>query len=219
MKTLDVIDLYRKAGSCTVCFDKNYGNVPIGGCRLPQPRWIGPQYWREFRRVVVCMINPGTSGAVEEEFETLLKNFYAGKAEFDSLNLYFKKVMPRWGMGAYLRSIKDDLHLNLEKIALMNLALCPMSHSSGKNYYPRAAIYECYKRHTREIMKALKPQIIVLCGSATHELSAIVEQDIGCKTVLAPHYGARMDKEIKSLTYRGVRKSIHAALGGKDTSK
>ena len=203
-----VVKLYKDSHRCVNCFEKGYGIVPDSGCRLPQPRWIGPQYWAQPEHIVVCMVNPGSGKQIEENYEKLLRDFFTGKKQFFHVNDYFRGAMRRWGGGKYLRVIEHHMNLDLNKIALMNIALCPMVDSNNKDTYPSSALEECFNKYTLEIMKELEPSYLVLCGSSIHHFKQRIEDHLGCKVLLAPHYASRLRLHDLQETYRKIRENL-----------
>ncbi len=209
----EAIKLYQKAGACTSCFDLEIGKLPNkSGCRLPQPRWIGSKYWDSEERILVCMMNPGSGNRIEHEYEQLLQDFYAGKILFAQVNGYFKIAMKYWGGGQYQRQIVTHLGCDLEKTAIMNIALCPMVNTNEQDVYPSTALENCFKRHTLKIMRALQPHKVVLSGSSIHRFKGRIEDSVGAKVVLAPHYAARLRLSQLQETYASIRNQIHGNL-------
>lgn len=214
----DVIKLYKKAGSCRDCFTKELGRLPTGsGCRMPQPRYIGPQYWGSTPRIVVCMINPGAGKQVEREFENLLVEFYTDQIPFYKVNDYLRKQMRVWGGGQYERMLTHHLKLDINKIALMNIVLCPMVDINEQNDNPAAAADNCYKRYTSKILRDLQPSIVILSGSSIHRFKQQIEDSVGCDVVLGPHYASRLRLSQLQETYAKIRKALYE--GKRLTSK
>ncbi len=203
---------YRQAGNCTKCFDMKLGILPEGsGCPLPQPRWIGKDYTVVNTRIVVCMTNPGRGREEEREYASILEGFYSGKKLFAHVNAYFAKAMKSWGGGSYLRQIEHWLELDLDRIALMNIALCPMVDKRGNNDYPFQALHQCFADHTLNIMRGLDPHIVILCGLAAHDFAKWITNEMDTKTILAPHYAARTRLKDMQWAYENVRERIRKA--------
>jgi len=195
MTISNVIALYRAAGKCDVCFRGKmpFGRMPESGCRLPQPRYIGSQYWGSKERVVVCMVNPGAGHTIEEEFEKVLREFYSSKEDnFYKVNDYIYKAMQKWGGGRYVRAINHWLELKIQDIAIMNIALCPMVDAKGNNFYPEDALFQCFTAWTCGILRELEPKTVILCGSSLQQFKGSIEERIKCRVIRAPHYAARI---------------------------
>lgn len=205
----EAIRLYREAGSCVKCFETTPVNLPSGGCRFPQPRWIGPKYRVAEPRILVCLINPGAGREPEREFENLLFEFFQGKQNFYEINDYIGRNIKSWGGGKFLRMINHHMKLDLRNVAIMNISLCPMVDNEGVNYHSRYTLDTCFQNHTSKIMSALQPDKVVLCGASIHCYKQWIETNVGSEVALAPHYAARLRLTELQETYSKIRQFLH----------
>ena len=158
-----IINLAKMAVDCNKCFIDE--NLFRAGIELAQPFSVGMNYWTSSLRIVVLGINPGAGNSVtyKQTRKEALELF--AKGSDSSLGDYFRNAeidVPKWGNGRYLKRL-STLGLSLVEITIGNLALC----STKGDKYPSWMLDSCFVRHAEPWLLELKPNAIILMGSAT----------------------------------------------------
>ena len=180
-----------------------------------QPRWVGPRYRSATPKVVLLLINPGSGKghAPNATLRELLRGFEAGEVDLGRIMEFQKRDIPRWGRGGFASAYLDRLGLDLESVALANVAWC----AERDDRYPGWMLSRCFERHTADLLRLLEPDAVVLCGAAAQAFSARVGRVLpAARLVPAPHYAARdsrakMDADLSAV--RAVLRSLGAMSG------
>src|SRR5262249_38324031 len=71
-----------------------------------------------------------------------------------------------WGIrqGRFMKFYLDGLNLELDEVAFANVAWC----STAGNRYPPDMLKLCFAKHTRQLLKGLDPEVVLLSGSQVH---------------------------------------------------
>ena len=119
---------------------------------------------------------------------------------------YQRPRIPGWGNGAMGRWL-DDYGLDLDRIALANLALCP----DGENAYRMPMLRRCFRDWTARVLELLAPRAVLLAGAPLRRFTSAIEQRLpGVPVFETPHYKKRGSREAQR--QEGVR--IQALLRG-----
>ncbi|MCZ6817606.1 MAG: hypothetical protein O7F76_13045, partial [Planctomycetota bacterium] len=146
--------------------------------------WVGPRYSTATPRVAVMMLNPGHAAArhkiARKDFGRQFRN---GEINYEEYNLKLGPLVREWGFGAVVRWLQA-VKLEPEAVAFLNVALCAVAND---DYFPE--LFEtCFKRHTRNSLAALRPDVVLLCGKK--QLAPYVSsiESLGIKVILTWHY-------------------------------
>jgi hypothetical protein len=160
---------------------------------IAQPRWIGPEYWSSPKRIIVVMLNPG-SGVFRADngaavTMATVKNYSTGKASLNDVFSTQRVDMEYWGINRrFLNYFEESLRLSINEIGFLNLAWC----ATKNNSYPPAMLESCFNLHGVAILRDLKPQFIIMCGSNVHGFSNKIAQVVpDCKLIPTLHYAHR----------------------------
>jgi hypothetical protein len=165
-------DLYRCAIHCRTCFAEQ---TKLRGAIIDvaQPRWIGNRYFHAKPRIVFVMLNPGAGDQSKEAgnraAREVLLMFRDGRATFLEVLAFQCQHMESWGKpaGRFLRFYVNDLGLELEELAFLNLALC----ATEGNRYPHWMLDRCFTDHSGPILGKLNPDLVVLCGASARRFA------------------------------------------------
>lgn len=162
--------LCRKAVKCRWCFKELSLEAPA--IDIAQPRWIGPTYWNSKPRVLVLMLNPGsgesrTDGA-DQVTRRLIRRFSLGHEPLRTVLDHLMRDAKGWGRGRFEQFYSEDLGLAIDSIAFANVAWC----STRRNTYPPLMLEQCFSRHTKDLLRILDPQVVLLSGSGTHRFDS-----------------------------------------------
>lgn len=189
-KTLQT--LARDAAACTYCFSsdrlKKWDHVPKRPADRPDDvavaPYIGKDYASSDPRVVVMMLNPGHAAAEHKLIrKDVGKQLRDGAITYEEYNRRLSALIPKWGFGGIARWLRA-LELEQETIAFLNVALCAVAEDK---YFP--LLFEtCFDRHTRLMLEALEPNVVLLCGKK--QLAPYVDsiKALGTEVVLTFHY-------------------------------
>jgi len=202
-----VESIYRKATSCRECFDLSEVETPI--VDIAQPRWIGPRYFSTQTRVAIAMLNPGSGDSglntADKTALAVLRSFSSGTARLEEVFANQIKDMRFWGRGRFLSFYTEQLGLELNDIAMLNMALCATRH----NMYPRSVLDRCFSRHTAQLIVRLNPNILLLSGSATHRFAKHINEILpNAKVILMLHFAHRKGKATEAIVRHITRKAI-----------
>jgi hypothetical protein len=200
----------RAAMTCRQCFEILPLNPAL--IDLPQPRWIGHDYWTASVKTLILLLNPGAGNSRSkqennEPFREILFNFREGKVGLIKLLSYEKEHMQGWGTpkGRFLKFYLDGLKLDLNEIVFANIAWC----AEAKNKYPNKMLDLCFQAHTRDLIAAIAPDIILLSGSKTHRFLAQVQSIASkAKVITMMHYAHREGKEREELELKNIQAKI-----------
>jgi hypothetical protein len=134
-------DVVSGAMQCRFCFALKLRPAFVD---LPQPRWIGPDYWITRPRVAVVMLNPGSgtfrSDGADAALRSLLHAFAGGEDRLSEILEHQRRDIPSWGRGRFARFFLEGARLRLEQLALLNLAWC----ATQSNEYPPEMLHACF---------------------------------------------------------------------------
>lgn len=210
-----VESIYRSAMDCTACFAPG-SELHLPTIDVPQPRWVGPMYHSAEPRVLIVMLNPGQGDGPQLEqnlnLKELLHRYKSGSASFAAVLEFQSKHMQIWGrpQGKFLPFYTSNLGLKLDSLSFLNIALC----ATKENKYPRYMLSQCFARHTSAVTIALRPQVILLSGSATH---AFQREFVRClpdaRVIPMMHYAHREGAEVEAAELTRVRNALIQAPG------
>lgn len=143
MSTTPEIDgLFRAAANCNACFDT--GGLRRSFIDVANPRRIGPGYGNADTRILVLMINPGKGFDDERHREQarLIRAFGAGEDTLGTLFQIQKDDFQNWGGGRFLSYYAGTLGLDIDAIAIANVAWC----SARDDRYPGFMLNKCFDR-------------------------------------------------------------------------
>lgn len=205
--TNDFESLCQRAVSCRACFD----SMPLKPAMidLAQPRWVGPGYWTSELRVCAVLVNPGSgkNQSSNVRLRDLLRGFRAGEIELEAILKFQRTDMPNWGNGRFVAYFRDELRLDIDKIAFANIAWC----AERDNHYPSAMLVSCFGRHTDDLLKLLDPHVVLLCGEAVQDFSAPILKSLqNVRIIPAPHYAARYSSVRMQDELNAVRSALLA---------
>jgi hypothetical protein len=214
---LDLDALCRLAMGCRVCFER----LPLQPAMidLPQPRWVGPAYWRVNQRIAVVLVNPGSGEGYNEASDRklleILHRYKDGRVTLDDVFDHQAHDFANWGRGRFARFFIDGLGLRLDKIAFANIAWC----ATAGNDYPKPMLNACFERHTRRLLEVLAPDVILLSGSRTSAFQHLIETALPRARVISMlHYAHRGSDEREQQEILRVR-SILGGAGAENISR
>jgi len=114
----------RETIACNHCFHSGY--VRRSFVDIAQPRFIGTGYWQARQRNLFLFVNPGAGHSSAEDIQMRkdLHAFHDGHLKLGELFARQRNYMPRWGRnGSFLRYF-NEIKVNLDDIALLNVAWC-----------------------------------------------------------------------------------------------
>jgi hypothetical protein len=197
----------KQAVACSACFHRRLAER--ASVDLAQPRWIGPDYWTADPRTVIVMLNPG-SGAfradgAHDHLRNLLHGFAKGATPLEAVFTHQARDIPHWGRGRFKAFFLDEVGLQLDRIALVNIALC----ATKGNTYPPAMLEACFARHTLPLLRLLRPDRIVLSGSDAHPFAERIRAVIPHARVLPTlHYAHRKGNAAQRLAVEQLRNGL-----------
>ena len=202
-----VAPLYKAAMSCSSCFGAS-GDLHLPTIDLPQPRWVGPAYDASSPRVLVVMLNPGQGDGPQLEqnlrLKGLLHRYKNSHTNFAAVLEFQREHMNEWGrpQGSFLPFYTTGLGLSLDELAFINIALC----ATTENKYPRWMLKSCFHLHTAALVLALRPDVVLLSGSATHSFSAEFSSRLpSARVVPMLHYAHREGAEAEQREHARIR--------------
>ena len=179
-------DLYREATKCRQCFAD--GRLKAGAIDIAQPRWIAPGYWTAPRRVVYAALNPGgkkrSARFSMKDQQALIAAFSRGETTIEPFFADQRRKLPTWNDGR-LQGFLDQVGLDLDQIALANIALCSVD---ANQYEP--LLRPCFQRHTRRVFGLLKPDVVILAGVGAHRFGTLIRRDTGARVIKTYHFAA-----------------------------
>lgn len=126
--------IFQNSMLCHKCFEQHL--VEASFIDVAQPRWIGPNYFSAAMRVVVVGLNPGAGNTPEKRkangpYRQALYDYRDGMMGLSELFAFQRQDIPQWGTpaGRFVRFYMDGMGLELDNIALANIAWC----SAAKN--------------------------------------------------------------------------------------
>lgn len=186
------VEIARSAVRCNACFEPGRLTRPI--LSLAQPRWIGSKYGAAPFKVAIVGLNPGAGSAAHDaanqEALGLIRAFGESGAGLEAVLEHQRRDMPMWGrpVGRYVRFYFEGLGLDLDEVALLNIAWC----ASKGDKYPKWMLSTCFHAHTVPLLEALAPDVVLLSGASTHAFANQVRSrlpDVRC--IEAMHYAHR----------------------------
>ena len=212
-KLKKLIELHQEAANCGVCFKKYKNlknNVVVKGA---QPRSIGENYFSQEIRVCLILINPGSGDTKSDggwgdyltpfkEAETLKER----EDTWDEVQNFIKREEPKWGMikGNWEKLYYQSLGLSKSEIAMVNIMMCA---EDDNNYKSEPTLNECFfeQKKSQKIIKALKPDKIVLSGGKPIEFFCKDSFSKISLTELRKRRDQRMDRILESQGEDGLK--------------
>ena len=112
-----------------------------------------------------------------------------------------------------LQGYIDESDLEKDKIAFANIAWCAAWCETGGNQYPSEMLNTCYDKHTKKLLKIIKPDIIILSGSATHRFCSEIHKVIPASNVITTFHYANRESDIDVQTEQArVKKQIQGIM-------
>lgn len=159
-------ELALQAVRCNACFLQD-GALRRSFVDLPQPRYVGPDYAESEPRIAWLMINPGAGqpDQANRSWRAVLLNYQHGRAGLDDVFREQRRHMPAWND---LIPFVAKHGLSVDRLALVNVAWC----ATAGNSYPRHMLRRCWDAHTARWLAAVKPDVVILSGTAAHAFDA-----------------------------------------------
>ena len=169
---------------------------------MPQPPWIGSDYFKQRTRILLIALNPGSksSGDYKLERKRLLQKFKGGDSQ--ALRDYFSS--PGTIGNAKLLAMLSSTGLSLSNIAVANVALC----ATESNKYPRHFLKTCFSVHTSRWLKELKPTGVISMGNEAHRFKEQIDTallPVRVSQYPALHFSSRFSNPRKQEDYRAIR--------------
>lgn len=215
MSKLEFEALASSAVECRICFERSL--VPSALIDRAQPRWIGSKYWSENPRVTIVMLNPGSgefrSDGADEELCSLLHAFANGSAQLSAILDHQSRDIVNWGRGRFASFFLHGVGLDLDHIALANIAWC----ATAQNAYPSKMLKTCFRQHTERLIEILDPDLVVLSGSKTHKFASKLGDVVPKARMLCTlHYAHRKGKHAEDSAAAKIRDAISRATRSPD---
>jgi hypothetical protein len=150
---------------------------------------VGSHYLNVEPRVLVVMLNPSSGKRYAKksnpEYLRYLQSYRSGDLELKKLFDHQKDDMPRWGRGRFWKFYMNRLGLILEETAFVNIAWC----ATDDNSYPDWMLGNCFQLHTEDLIKALRPSLILLSGGNVQNFERSIRLAVPNALVRPiPHY-------------------------------
>lgn len=195
------LDVMRSAVGCNHCFEtiSSLERVPLG---LPKPRWIGSRYGDACPRVVIVLLNPGDGTRLGEEWNRRERKHFDAffdNGDYDQVRDYFRirrgEELNRMTSAKPVFSWYESVFgLVFEEIAQINMAWCA---SKGNMY--QQMLQPCFERHTRRLLQALEPHVVLLSGANVHRFQRPIEHLLpGVDVRQTLHYAHRNGKQAEA---------------------
>lgn len=170
-----VDEIFNESMKCRKCFEQKLAESAF--IDVAQPRWIGTDYFKSHPRILIITRNPGPGGKGKQEenteFKKILYDYRDGKKTLMALFTFQKEYIPKWGKsGKFVKFYMNGIGLDLNEIALANIAWCADSRSKP----PSEMLSQCFAINTSKLIQAIKPNIIILSGSETREYYSNIEE-------------------------------------------
>lgn len=207
----ELLQMFRTAIQCNVCFEDS--GLSRGHIKVAHPRPIGPRYLASLMKILVLMINPGKGRSDQDhrDGETRLRAFANGQALIEEVFHSQRVDFHNWGRGRFL-SFYEGLGLDLDEVALVNLAWCSEMHDK----HPAWMLNQCLKRHTAPLLQALNPDVILLSGgdlqAFTHQLAAICPK---ARILPTLHFSNRESRDFVEEQGQLIRAELNAIRSAK----
>jgi len=102
----------------------------------------------------------------------------------------------------------DGMGLNLDEVALANIAWC----AAAKNKWSNQMFSQCFQMHTAKLIVAIRPDVIILSGAGTHRYASEIGKLVPtCRVISTIHYAHRKGKDVERKELIQVRKIIASA--------
>ncbi len=159
---------------------------------IPEPRWIGKKYFSSLSRIMLVLLNPGSGKGYKEYPQNTvdpLKQYKSGNITIEEYFLHQREDMKSWGhKEKFLNFYERGIELDFDSIAIANIAWC----ATINNKYKSNMLKNCFNRNTKELIKILKPNIIILSGTVTWKYKRKIEElDNKIRFVKTWHYANR----------------------------
>lgn len=154
-------ELFRAAVKCQDCFGD--GRLRRSVIDLPQPRLIGSGYWSSPSKTLVLLINAGSgdgrSDGADAHHRDLISQYQSGFISIESIFAHQREDLENWKR--FVPFYAHGLGLQIDDLAIANIAWC----GTANNQYPARMLKHCFARHTKPLMKLLRPDIVLLGGN------------------------------------------------------
>jgi hypothetical protein len=165
MTKAGVIDrLCREAMWCDHCFEG--GKLArTGSVTVPQPRPVPDGYWTSSPKTVLVLPNPNSGAAApdvagNDVFDVLLHAYRDGGPYCPvAKHIYQGLKEGNWFRGTFKELYIKGLGLNLDTLALANIAWCATRKEDEKHLWEA-----CFERHTGPLLHELNPDVVLLGG-------------------------------------------------------
>ncbi len=191
MAMQQALNVMQNASGCGECF-KLESTLTRCQSDQPKPRWIGSLYWNSRPRLVLVLINPGTSldESVLRREKVAFESFYA-TGMYTPVYEYFRfrrereSLLPR--NRHFIKVYEDVFGIDFERIALINVAWCPTLGDK----YPKWMLDKCMRLHTLSLLHALEPDAVLLSGKKTHVYQSLLEAELPKARIRPTYHFAR----------------------------
>ncbi|MEM7680636.1 MAG: hypothetical protein AAF288_01635 [Planctomycetota bacterium] len=191
--SLDVLQpLAHRAVECDHCFrperQAEWGRVAVrpaaGADTVPKLPYVGKRYGDAAPRVLVMMLNPGGKPAAHKPQRSRLgADFRDAGISYPQYVEGLARLVPQWGFGAVVRWLKM-IGLRPDEVCWLNVALCGVA---GDDYFPEL-FATCFEKHTRRMIRAITPDVVLLCGKTKLKPFVKPIADLGPQVCLTSHY-------------------------------
>jgi len=201
----EVLQIFQTAVKCSACFEST--SLRRSVIDLPQPRLIGQSYWSCEKRVLILLINPGSGAARRDNADLAHRNlialFRSGTGSIDEIFRHQRDDIANWGR--FVSFFINRLGLNLSELALANIAWC----GTDGNRYPLTMLERCFDRYTSALIRALKPNVILLSGTRVHRFQETLRAIApNARLVLVPHYAHRERAAFEQAAAQRIRSEL-----------
>jgi SAM-dependent methyltransferase len=155
------------------------------------------------------MVNPGSGESrmddADQRMRKLIRAFRSGEGTLSKVLKHQKQDAKNWGRGRFVPFYSSGLALRFEEIAFANAAWC----STRGNKHPPAMIDKCFRRHTKELLRILRPDIVLLSGTATYRLRTRIQNVLpDVETISMLHFAHRKGRSVWTRQAFRVRRQI-----------
>lgn len=194
------------AAQCRDCFAG--GHLPEATIKIAEPRWVGRTYWQSEPRILFMMINPGAGGGeADRRYDSLLRDFRAGRTDLRSVFLQQERDLPSWGWptGKFKQFYLDAPRLALNDIAFANLAWC----ATGDNSSPESMLVHCFDTHTSALLRLLAPNLVFLSGRKVAPFAPVIQRCLPAARIEPIlHYAHRLGAEATDREGERIREIV-----------
>jgi len=169
-----VTELLRRATRCNICFDGS--SLERSSISVPQPRWIGQNYWDAKPRIVIVAKNPGAGnqrdGIADARFLQHIVEFRDGITDESPVFTHQRTDMENWS--ALNDFYMTGFGLKYDDIAFINIAWCALARNGDVN--GSGILDTCFRTFTKQLMMLLQPDVFILGGGDVHKFKAQIRR-------------------------------------------